>query len=92
MVGTENKKNYIHNYYGNTNNRKEYCIYLSEKFSEYGLGDVLWTSIQTNWFSKRNLPREQYKVNRIYDFTKEFARAEVLRTEAENELKRVDAH
>lgn len=87
MVGTEEKKNYILNFYGNTINKKKYCMEANECLQRLGFGYSHWASLRNNVFSNAYFPDNNPKINALYQFTVEYARKEVqesLRAEEQN--------
>ena len=94
MVGTEEKKNYIINFYGSTDNKKKYCMEANDHLKKHGFGYRHWASLRNNVFSSRLFPDKISKINRLYEFTVEYAKKEVqesLRATEEAKLNRVDA-
>lgn len=64
----EQKEHFVTNYYYSLEDKKSYCVGLADVFAENGY-NVHWFSLQSNFFSRGILPKEEIKINLIYEYT-----------------------
>ena len=82
----------VYGWYEGFKNKRAYCEGLTAFLEEKGFKKMSWNSMQTNWFSKKQLQNlEPIKINYVHEFTKDYKSQIDSKAEEETKPSEVDA-